>query len=50
MPASQRRDLAPVFSFNADGIFVNGKRAAPVDRIGHRRDLIRRPAAEGYPP
>lgn len=50
LPASQRRDLTPVFSFNADGIYVNGKQAAPVDRIGHWRDLIHRLVAEGYQP
>ncbi|KAG1437658.1 hypothetical protein G6F55_014061 [Rhizopus delemar] len=29
LPATQRRDLTPVFSFNADGVYVDGKPAAP---------------------
>ncbi|CAM3548217.1 Transglutaminase [Bordetella sputigena] len=47
LPASQRRDLVPVFSFNADGVYVDGKHAAPVDRIGRWRDLLQRMAREG---
>jgi predicted transglutaminase-like cysteine proteinase len=47
MPASQRRDLVPVFSFNAEGVYVNGKQAAPVDRIGRWRDLLQRMQREG---
>ncbi|AOB33592.1 transglutaminase [Bordetella sp. H567] len=47
LPASQRRDLTPVFSFNADGVYVDGKHAAPVDRIGRWRDLLQRMAREG---
>ncbi|ARP81369.1 transglutaminase [Bordetella genomosp. 8] len=47
LPASQRRDLTPVFSFNAEGVYVDGKHAAPVDRIGRWRDLLQRMAREG---
>jgi predicted transglutaminase-like cysteine proteinase len=47
MPASQRRDLVPVFSFNAEGVYVNGKQAAPVDRIGRWRNLVQRMEREG---
>jgi predicted transglutaminase-like cysteine proteinase len=47
MPASQRRDLVPVFSFNADGVYVDGKQAAPVDRIGRWRNLLQRMEREG---
>jgi predicted transglutaminase-like cysteine proteinase len=47
LPASQRRDLTPVFSFNAEGVYVDGKQAAPVDRIGRWRDLLQRMAREG---
>jgi hypothetical protein len=33
MPASQRKDLTPVFSFNAQGVYVAGAQPASVDRI-----------------
>ncbi|ARP90975.1 transglutaminase [Bordetella genomosp. 9] len=47
LPASQRRDLTPVFSFNAEGVYVDGKNAAPVDRIGRWRNLLQRMEREG---
>ncbi|OZI29803.1 transglutaminase [Bordetella genomosp. 10] len=50
LPASQRRDLVPVFSFNAEGVYVNGKQAAPVDRIGRWRNLLQRMEREGIRP
>ena len=49
-PASQRSDLQPVFSFNADGIWV-GSGAAPnssVDRLTRWRQLIDKMKAEGF--
>lgn len=50
LPASQRRDLTPVFSFNADGVYVDGKNASPVDRLGRWRDLQQRMEREGIRP
>lgn len=50
LPASQRRDLTPVFSFNAQGVYVEGKNAAPVDRIGRWRDLLLKMEREGIKP
>lgn len=50
LPASQRRDLTPVFSFNADGVYVDGKPAAPVDRLSRWRDLLQRMEREGIRP
>lgn len=50
LPATQRRDLTPVFSFNADGVFVDGKPAAPVDRLSRWRDLLQRMEREGIRP
>ncbi|OWT79864.1 MULTISPECIES: transglutaminase-like cysteine peptidase [unclassified Achromobacter] len=50
LPASQRRDLVPIFSFNADGVYVDGKQAAPVDRIGRWRNLLQRMEREGIRP
>ncbi len=47
LPAAQRRDLVPIFSFNAEGVYVDGKQAAPVDRIGRWRNLLQRMEREG---
>ncbi len=49
-PASQRSDLQPVFSFNAEGIWV-GNGASPnssVDRLTRWRQLIDKMKAEGF--
>ncbi|WP_174876076.1 transglutaminase-like cysteine peptidase [Vogesella oryzae] len=50
MPASQRSDLQPVFSFNGDGIWVGGGSApnASVDRLTRWRQLIDKMKAEGF--
>lgn len=50
LPATQRRDLTPVFSFNAEAVYVDGKPAAPADRISRWRDLLQRMAREGIRP
>ena len=50
LPATQRRDLTPVFSFNADGVYVDSKPAAPVDRLSRWRDLLQRMEREGIRP
>jgi len=47
-PASKRRDLVPVFSFNASGVYVEGKQASPVERIGRWNDLLARMRREGF--
>jgi len=47
-PAGNRPDLAPVFSFNASGIYVQGKQTAPVERIGRWNDLLLRMKREGF--
>lgn len=51
-PASARPDLAPVFSFNMQGVFVGGAAQAstPVDRVSRWRELILRMRSEGYTP
>jgi len=46
--ASNRRDLSPVFSFNASGVYVEGKQASPVERIGRWNDLLLRMQREGF--
>ena len=49
-PASQRPDLVPVFSFNADGIWVAGATApnSGVDRLTRWRQLLDKMRAEGF--
>lgn len=49
-PASRRRDLTPVFSFNAQGIYVAGAAQAPVERISRWRGLLDRMEKEGFRP
>jgi predicted transglutaminase-like cysteine proteinase len=54
LPASQRPDLRPVFSFNSDGIFagVSGqgavRAAAGIGRLSRWEDAWRRILADGY--
>ena len=48
LPATQRRDLVPVFSFNTNGVYVDGKQASPVERIGRWNDLLLRMKREGF--
>ncbi len=50
MPASQRRDLTPVFSFNAQGIYVAGAAPASPDRISRWRGVLARMQQEGFVP
>lgn len=50
-PGAQRTDLAPVYSFNGDGLWLSasrgqGKRAGSSSRIGHWRDLALRMGRE----
>lgn len=51
-PASRRPDLAPVFSFGSEGVFVSGanRPSSPVDRLSLWADLRVRMRAEGYEP
>jgi predicted transglutaminase-like cysteine proteinase len=49
-PAHLRPDLTPVFSFNAEGIYVPGGARRSVDQIGRWRDLIDKMRAEGFQP
>ncbi len=50
-PASARRDLIPVFSFNAEGLWQGtGAQAAgdPVARLSRWRDVLAKARAEGF--
>jgi predicted transglutaminase-like cysteine proteinase len=49
--ASQRSDLAPVFSFNSDGLWVGGATASSADptaRLSRWRDVLERMRQEGF--
>ena len=48
LPGSKRRDLKPVFSFNAQGIYVGTERSASSDRINRWQDLQQRMLKEGF--
>jgi predicted transglutaminase-like cysteine proteinase len=50
-PASQRPDLAPVYSFNSDGLWVGGSATSAADptvRLSRWRDLLDRMRQEGF--
>jgi predicted transglutaminase-like cysteine proteinase len=49
-PAHNRPDLTPVFSFNAQGVYIPGGKRSSVDGIGRWRDLLARMRAEGFQP
>lgn len=49
-PAHNRPDLTPVFSFNAQGVYMSGGKRSSVEGIGRWRDLLSRMRAEGFQP
>src|SRR5690606_31457615 len=49
-PAAQRRDLTPVFSFNADAVYVAGSAARGVERITRWQAVLSRMREEGFRP
>lgn len=52
-PASQRKDLLPVYAFNADGLWLQGaagnKRVGDAKRLSRWQDLLKKMEAEGFP-
>ena len=51
LPASQRDDLTPVFSFNSDGLWAGGATrslADPTQRLSRWRSVLQRMAAQGF--
>lgn len=46
--ASRRSDLTPVFSFDAEGIYVDGSRSASSERINRWQGLLVRMRQEGF--
>ncbi|MFT0849830.1 transglutaminase-like cysteine peptidase [Achromobacter sp. F4_2707] len=50
VPAGQRRDLQPVFSFNAHGVYVGSRASGSVERITRWQGLLSRMQQEGFRP
>ncbi|VVN83559.1 cysteine protease LapG [Pseudomonas fluorescens] len=52
-PASQRTDLLPVYSFNAEGLWLPGaesnKKVGDTKRLSRWQDVLKRMQAEGFP-
>jgi len=50
-PASRRRDLLPIYSFNADGLWAGAATAPAASataRLSHWRDVLERMKAQGF--
>ncbi|WP_212626089.1 cysteine protease LapG [Pseudomonas sp. PP3] len=52
-PASQRTDLLPVYSFNAEGLWLPGakgnQRVGDTKRLSRWQDVLKKMQAEGFP-
>ncbi|MNN18348.1 hypothetical protein D3C81_1315550 [compost metagenome] len=52
-PASQRMDLLPVYSFNAEGLWLPGakgnKKVGDTKRLSRWQDVLKKMQAEGFP-
>ena len=51
LPAGERDDLSPVFSFNSDGLWAGGavqSLAVPTQRLSRWRNVVLRMTAEGF--
>ncbi|MDP3846125.1 MAG: transglutaminase-like cysteine peptidase [Pseudomonas sp.] len=51
-PASQRKDLLPVYAFNAEGLYLpgaaSGKRASDSKKLSRWQDLLKKMREEGF--
>ncbi|MDE1165920.1 MAG: transglutaminase-like cysteine peptidase [Pseudomonas sp.] len=51
-PASQRKDLLPVYAFNAEGIYMpgaaSGNKASDTKKLSRWQDLLKKMKAEGF--
>lgn len=50
LPASKRPDLTPVFSFNAENVYVGASASRGVDRITRWQSVLARMRREGFQP
>ena len=52
-PANQRTDLLPVYSFNAEGLYLPGakgnKKVSDTKRLSRWQDVLKKMQAEGFP-
>ena len=52
-PASQRKDLLPVYSFNAEGLWLPGakgnKKVGDTKRLSRWQDVLKKMQTEGFP-
>ncbi len=53
LPATRRTDLVPVYSFNAEGLYLPGakvnKKVGDTKRLSRWLDVLRKMRAEGFP-
>ena len=51
-PAAQRKDLLPVYAFNAEGLYLpgapGGKRASDSKKLSRWQDLLKKMKSEGF--
>jgi len=47
-PASQRRDLLPVYAFNAEGLYLPGRKNGDSKRLSRWQDVLKKMRAEGF--
>ena len=49
-PASQRKDLLPVYTFNAEGLYLPGQTGKKSDtkKLSRWQDLLKKMRAEGF--
>jgi predicted transglutaminase-like cysteine proteinase len=51
-PASQRKDLLPVYAFNAEGLYLpganGGKRSSDSKKLSRWQDVLKKMQAEGF--
>jgi len=47
-PASARRDLLPVYAFNAEGLYVPGKKSGDSKKLSRWQDVLKKMREEGF--
>jgi predicted transglutaminase-like cysteine proteinase len=47
-PASQRRDLLPVYAFNAEGLYLPGRKSGDSKRLSRWQDVLKKMRDEGF--
>ena len=47
-PASQRRDLLPVYAFNAEGLYLTGKKSGDSKKLSRWQDVLKKMRDEGF--